>query len=112
VLGFAGHTMPSFRPESHKTLVELLKKRRRAKRWSLKLVVARLPAWVNFDFSKLARIERGVRDVSYAELREIAIALKTTIGDLDDEVDAVLAAKSKAEHGAATSVKLRRKRKL
>lgn len=99
MLDFAGHTMPSFRPDSHKTLIELLKKRRKAKRWSLELVVARLPRWVNFDFSKLARVERGVRDVSYSELREIAIALKTTIGELDDEVDAVLAAKIKAEHG-------------
>jgi hypothetical protein len=62
-------------------------------------VAARLPGWMNFDFSKLARVERCVRDVSYAELREIAHALETSIAELDAHVTEVLGAKATAGHG-------------
>jgi transcriptional regulator with XRE-family HTH domain len=91
--------MASFRPESHKTLVQRLRALRKEKHWSLEVVAARLPGWMDFDFSKLARVERCVRDVSYAELREIARALETSIAELDAHVNEVLGAKARAGHG-------------
>jgi transcriptional regulator with XRE-family HTH domain len=42
---------------------------------------------MGFDFSTLARVERGVRKVSYPELRKIATVLGTTVGELDAQVD-------------------------
>jgi len=81
----------SFRPETHKILAKRLRYRRKIDlKLSLEVVADRLPAWMAFDHSKLARVERSVRDVSYAELREIAIALETTIGELDAFVSGVL----------------------
>lgn len=98
MLDFVGHLMPSFRPESHKTMAEQLRHRRKVVlKLSLEEVVEQLPPWMGFDFSTLARLERGVRKVSYPELREIAIVLKTTIGELDAQVDFVLKARKAAE---------------
>jgi transcriptional regulator with XRE-family HTH domain len=85
--------MASFRPDTHKTLATLLRKTRREKRLSLARVASRLPTWMHFDHSKLGRVERGERDVSYAELREIAKAIETTIGDLVNAVEDIIAAK-------------------
>jgi hypothetical protein len=93
---FAGHPMASFRPETHKTLIALIQQQRKAKKLSLRKVVARLPEWMNFQFSTLGKIERGVRDVSYAELREIARVIDTTVAALDQRVDEIEAAKAKA----------------
>jgi transcriptional regulator with XRE-family HTH domain len=91
--------MASFRPETHKTLVSLLIEQRKAKKLSLRKVVSRLPEWMNFQFSTLGKIERGVRDVSYAELREIARVLGTSVAALDVRVDEIEAAKAKAARG-------------
>ena len=94
--------MPSFRPESHKVMAEQLRHRRKVVlKLSLEEVVDQLPKWMGFDFSTLARAERGVRKVSYPELRELAMVLKTTIGDLDAQVDFVLRAKKAAEQPQA-----------
>ena len=86
--------MPSYRPESHKTLVQLIRKARKAKGLVLETVVKRLPAWMNFDAAKLSRVERGQRDVSYSELREIALAIDSDIRVLVNEVEDILAAKT------------------
>jgi transcriptional regulator with XRE-family HTH domain len=68
----------------------LCHRRKKELELSLEVVAARLPDWMAFDHSKLARVERDVRNVTYAELREIAIALETTIGELDAFVSGVL----------------------
>jgi transcriptional regulator with XRE-family HTH domain len=102
VLDFVGHPMPSFRPDSHKTMAEQLRHRRKVVlRLSLEEAVEQLPKWMGFDFSTLARIERGVRKVSYPELRELAIVLETTVGELDAQVDLVLRARKTAEQPQA-----------
>jgi len=50
--------MPSYRPESHKTLIALLRQERKARKLSLRKAVARLPEWMNFQYSTLAaRVE-------------------------------------------------------
>jgi len=100
----------SFRPESHKLLADRLRQRRKKElKLSLEVVANRLPAWMHFDHSKLARVERAERDVSYAELREIAISLETTIGELDGYVARVLAA-GKRPDPQRQSVRVRRKK--
>lgn len=96
MLDFAGHSLKSFRPESHKTLVALLRQRRKDRQMTLKEVAAKVPTWMKFDFSKLARIERSVRNVSYAELREIAKALGTDVSTLSAQVEEIIRAKSGA----------------
>lgn len=88
--------MASFRPETHKTLVALLLEQRKTKRLSLRKVVAALPEWMAFEFSTLGKIERLERDISYAELRELAHVLGTTVAELDQQVDAIGRAKDKA----------------
>lgn len=72
---------------------------------SLEEVVARLPTWMGFDFSTLARAERGVRKLSYPELRELAFVLGTTIGELDAQVDFILKAVKTAEQPQAKPAK-------
>jgi transcriptional regulator with XRE-family HTH domain len=91
--------MASFRPETHKTFVALLIEQRKARKLSLRRVVSKLPDWMNFQFTTLQRIEAGARDVSYAELREIAQVLGTSVAALDLRVDEILAAKERAAHG-------------
>jgi len=76
----------------------------------LESVVAKLPVWMGFDFSTLARIERGVRKVSYPELREIATVLGTTVGELDAQVDFVLRAVRTAERPRPISAKRARRK--
>lgn len=93
---FAGAQM-AFLPESHKTLITLLRYERKSRVLSLVTVAARLPAWMKFDFSKLARIERGQRDVSYGELREIAKALGTDIVSVVAQVEYIIAAKVRVD---------------
>ena len=88
--------MASFRPEAHKTLVALIIEQRKARKLSLRQVVSRLPDWMNFQFTTLQKIESGARDVGYAELREIARVLGTSVAALDLRVDEIEAAKVKA----------------
>ena len=88
--------MASFRPETHKTLVSLLIEQRKAKKLSLRKVVSRLPEWMGFQFSTMGKIERGERDVSYAELREIAQVLGTSVATLALRVEEIVAAKDQA----------------
>ena len=84
------------------TMAELIRHRRKKiLKLSLEEVVDQLPTWMGFDFGTLARAERGVRKLSYPEVRELAIVLKTTIGELDAEVDFVLQAKKTAERPQA-----------
>jgi hypothetical protein len=72
------------------------RQQRQAKKLSLRNVVARLPEWMDFQFSTLGKIECGVRDVSYVELREIARVIGTAVSALDQRVDDIEAAKAKA----------------
>jgi transcriptional regulator with XRE-family HTH domain len=91
---------------------QLRHRRKNVLRLSLQRVVAKLPVSMGFDFSTLARIERGVRKVSYPELREIATVLGTTVGELDAQVDFVLKVVKSAERPHPIPVKRsKRKRK-
>jgi hypothetical protein len=96
---FTGHSMASFRPETHKTLISLLLEQRAARKLSLRQVVSRLPDWMHFKFTTLQKIEAGARDVSYAELREIAKVLGTSVAALDLRVEEIVVAKDKAAGG-------------
>jgi transcriptional regulator with XRE-family HTH domain len=78
-------------------LIQLLREKRKAQRLSLEVVAARMPPWSHFDFSRLGRVERGTRDVTYQELREIAKAIGTSITELVGEVESILAAKSRVD---------------
>jgi len=91
--------MASFRPETHKTLVSLLIEQRTARKLSLRQVVSRLPDWMNFKFTTLQKIEAGARDVSYAELREIAQVLGTSVAALALRVEEILAAQEEVARG-------------
>lgn len=92
-----GHSMASFRPETHKTLVSLLIEKRKEKGLSLRNVTAKLPDWMGYQFSTLAKIERGERDISYAELRELAQVLGTDVTTLATRVEEIVTAKLKVQ---------------
>src|SRR4051812_262494 len=77
----------SYRSPFHLALVELLKARRDHLKLSLEKTVERLPSWMGFNFSTLARVERVERDLSAQELRELSMALQSSIDQLSAEAD-------------------------
>jgi len=88
--------MASFRPQTHRIMAGLLKQHRRALKLSYRKVVDRLPEWMAFKFTTLQKIEKLSRDISYAELREIALVLGTSAEELSRAVETILAAKERA----------------
>ena len=105
MLVFLGHSVvtkgsragQSYRSEAHKVLVGLLRQKRKAKHLSLEVAAARMPAWMHFDFSRLARVERGERDLTYQELREIAKVVGSTITEVVCEVETILSTKLRVD---------------
>jgi transcriptional regulator with XRE-family HTH domain len=72
-----GH--PSYRSPFHLALAQILRARREELGLTLEEAAKRLPAWMSFHLSTLAKVERGDRDVTAQELFAIAEALETTI---------------------------------
>jgi len=77
----------SYRTQALEILIELLTERRKKKRISLRALAAKLPPAMGFTHSTLGKVERRVQDLSYAEARDVAKALDTSLSELDAQVE-------------------------
>lgn len=104
--------MASFRTGAYDAFVAVLISQRNSLNLSQTDVARALPKWLGFDFTTVNKIEHRRRNVSFVEARELAKVLKTTLGDLDQQAQAVEQALITAGRPSRTSraAKPRKKR--
>lgn len=91
--------MTSFRNGTHAALVAVLISQRKALKLTLRAVAARMPKYLGWDHTTLAKIEKGRRNVSFVEARELARVLGTNLAGLELAVDALESASDQATSG-------------
>ena len=99
--------MTSFRNGTHAALVAVLISQRKALKLTLRTVAGRMPKYLGWDHTTLVKVEKGRRNVSFVEARELARILGTNLAGLELAVDALESANDQATSGRPT-----RRRKL
>ena len=87
-----GASTVGFKTQAYFALVEALISQRKARKLTLRKVVALMPEWLEWDHSTLHKIEKGKRDISFVEVQALAIVLGTTVAELDAQAAALIAA--------------------
>ncbi|HEY4215017.1 MAG TPA: helix-turn-helix transcriptional regulator [Steroidobacteraceae bacterium] len=96
--------MTSFRNGTHAALIAVLISQRKALKFTLRTVAARMPKYLGWDHTTLVKVEKGRRNVSFVEARELAKVLETNLAGLDLAVEAL----ENASHEAASGKSRRR----
>lgn len=91
--------MTSFRNGTHAAFIAVLISQRKALKLTLRTVAARMPRYLGWDHTTLAKIEKGRRNVSFVESRALARALETNIAAIDVAVEALENANDQATSG-------------
>jgi hypothetical protein len=91
--------MTSFRNGTHAALVAVLISQRKALKLTLRTVAARMPKYLGWDHTTLVKIEKGRRNVSFVEARELARILGTNLAGLEVAVEALESASDQAISG-------------
>ena len=91
--------MTSFRNVTHTALIAVLSSQRKALKLTLRTVAARMPKYLAWDHTTLAKIENGRRNVSFVEVRELAKILDTNLATLDLAIEALENADYQASRG-------------
>ena len=88
--------MTSFRNGTHVALLAVLKSQRKAQKLTLRTVAARMPTYLGWDHTTLVKVEKGRRNVSFVETRELARVLGTNLAALEVAVEALESATDQA----------------
>lgn len=91
--------MTTFRNGTHAALLAVLISQRRALKLTLRAVAARMPKYLGWDHTTLVKVEKGRRNVSFVEARELARILQTNLAGLELAVDALESANEQATGG-------------
>ncbi len=91
--------MASFRNETHTALLAVLISQRKARKLTLRAVAARMPKYLGWDHTTLSKVEKGRRNISFVESRELAQILETNLASLEVAVKAVESANEQATGG-------------
>ena len=94
--------MTSFRNGTHAALVAVLISQRRALKLTLRAVASRMPKYLGWDHTTLVKVEKGRRNVSFVEARELARILGTNLAGLEVAVEALEGAQDQATRGRPT----------
>jgi transcriptional regulator with XRE-family HTH domain len=81
--------LTSFRNGTHSALIAVLSSQRKARKLTLRTVAARMPRHLRWDHTTLSKIEKGRRNISFVEVRELARILETKLETLDVAVEAM-----------------------
>ena len=91
--------MTSFRNGTQAALVAVLISQRKALKLTLRAVAARMPKYLGWDHTTLAKIEKGRRNISFVESRELARIYGINLAGLELAVDALESASDQATGG-------------
>jgi hypothetical protein len=86
--------MTSFRNGTHAALIAVLISQRKALKLTLRTVAGRMPKYLGWDHTTLVKVEKGRRNVSFVEARELARILGTNLAGLELAVEALESAKN------------------
>lgn len=81
--------MTSFRNGTHAALIAVLISQRKALKLTLRAVAAQMPKYLGWDHTTLVKVEKGRRNVSFVEARELARILRTNLAGLEMAVEAL-----------------------
>jgi transcriptional regulator with XRE-family HTH domain len=90
--------MTSFRNGTHAALLAVLISQRKALKLTLRAVAGRMPKYLGWD-TTLVKVEKGRRNVSFVEARELARILGTNLAGLELAVEALENANDQATGG-------------
>jgi transcriptional regulator with XRE-family HTH domain len=88
--------MTSFRNGTHAALIAVLISQRKALKLTLRTVAGRMPKYLGWDHTTLVKVEKGRRNVSFVEARELARILGTNLAGLELAVEALESANDQA----------------
>jgi transcriptional regulator with XRE-family HTH domain len=91
--------MTSFRNGTHAALLAVLISQRKALNLTLRTVASRMPKYLGWDHTTLVKVEKGRRNVSFVEARELARILGTNLAGLEVAVEALENANREATGG-------------
>ena len=91
-----GYLLATFRNDTHAALLAVLISQRKALKLTVRSVAARMPEHLGWDHTTLVKVEKGRRNISFVEARELARILGTNLAGLDLAVEALENAKYEA----------------
>jgi transcriptional regulator with XRE-family HTH domain len=81
--------MTTFRNTTHAALIAVLSSQRKGLKLTVRSVAARMPKHLGWDHTTLVKIEKGRRNISFVETRELAPILELNIATIDLSMEAL-----------------------
>jgi len=86
---FDGAPMTTFRNGTHAALIAVLSSQRKALKLTTRQVAAQMPRHLGWDHTVVTKIEKGRRNISFVETRELAGVLELNISTIDLSIEAL-----------------------